>query len=533
MYTKISHGTNFMGAALYDAEGLSQTQKAQKAGKVELLETSNLLSIDAPGIAQEMQKVASYSRSQKPVWNISMSAPEGVRLTMAQWQQAAAHNLRVMGVDPARHQYAIYRHSDTPRDHIHILFNSVPVDGGPAISRQFKAAKAKLAASEIDQALGITADKGQGIRDEISRRLASALASRPTTADELKSDLVRVDLRVEYATNQKGIYGLTFQLSDRDHEPVKGSAVKIDGKPAKWGTLAVHLEANRAEYEAEINRLRQDADRATEAEKSREIAEKALKKAQQDIQEVYEKRDLINEAFQQSEKAREIAERTLKQLINQRPLVKTVPEIKEVVKPDPKDKERIGQLERENQALTRRLQLSKQLEVIKGVATTPAQRASLLDGQCIRLNGLTGVHGLFDAHVMVSLSEGKVKFERVPAPAAVKPQVIPIPVVPVVPPEPQAAPTQKPLPPEPPTLDSTIVETMRQIIIKAATKSKTWDGFSASLRLAGVKRQKSETGKFSYAYKNVQATATELGFKTGEINALIDLTEQKSLKIKR
>lgn len=280
MYTKISHGTNFMGAALYDAEGLSKEQKKQKTNKVELLQTKNLLSDDARSIALEMQKVASYSRSQKPVWNIAMSAPEGVKLTADQWQQAAVQNLMAMGVEPDRHQYAIYRHSDTNQDHIHILLNSVPVDGGPAVSRQFKAAKAKLAAPQIDQALGILSQKGESIQDQLSSRISYVLKEGVTNEDELSNYLDCVGVRVNYSRRlDNSVFGATFQLVDKDHKPVKGSKLRIDGKDASWNTIKARLDANRGAYEAEIAWLKEQM---AEAEKARELAEKARKQAEQE-----------------------------------------------------------------------------------------------------------------------------------------------------------------------------------------------------------------------------------------------------------
>ena len=584
MYTKISHGTNFMGAALYDAEGLSNTQKAQKAGKVELLETSNLLSIDAPGIAQEMQKVASYSRSQKPVWNISMSAPEGVRLTAEQWQQAAAENLRVMGVEPDRHQYAIYRHSDTQQDHIHILLNSVPVDGGPAVSRLYKAAKAKLAAPQIDRLVGIISHKGEGILDEIGRKLVTALTHRATDPDELKSDLAQAGVTAHYAQNVKGIYGITFQLIDRDHKPVKGSHLLIDGEKAKWSMLAAILEANRAEYQAEIEQLRQERN---EAEKSREREERARKQAEQErdqarnqapqveiqekvkevvkpdpadkarIEQLEREKQVINCAKAEAEKARQIEEKARKQAEQERDQARNKP-TKVEIQSNPADKAQIEELKKENHDLKNQLKLSNHLRTIAGVETTPEQRSSLLAGQSIRLNGLKGKNGLHDVHVTIEVTiEGsstiaKPVFERIRSYDFVNPQAVSVPAIPQAAtiqkspspkpatvseqpvttqksPLPKVAPTQKPLP-EPPTLDTSVVETMRQIMIKAAKNSKTWDVFSATLRAEGVKRQKLESGKFTYAYKNVQATAAELGFKSGEIKTLI---EQRSQKIGR
>lgn len=261
MYTRISTGTSFGNAAEYNERGLSRAQQAQKAGKVELLATANLLSTDARGIAAEMQAVACRSRTEKAVWNISMSAPEGIRLTGEQWQRAATLNLTALGVDTTLHQYSIHRHRDTGHDHIHILLNAVPLGGGPALSRQFNARKARLAEPAITKALGlaIRPKTGAGLAEDITDRLATALSRRPTTSEELAADLAAAGIRVKYSENVKGIYGLTLALSDQDHHPVKGSAIMLaDGQTAKWNTLAALLEANRAHYEAEINRLKQE-----------------------------------------------------------------------------------------------------------------------------------------------------------------------------------------------------------------------------------------------------------------------------------
>lgn len=261
MYTRISTGTSFGNAAEYNERGLSRAQQAQKAGKVELLATANLLSRDARGIAAEMQAVACRSRTEKAVWNISMSAPEGIRLTGEQWQRAAALNLTALGVDTTLHQYSIHRHGDTGHDHIHILLNAVPLGGGPALSRQFNARKARLAEPALTKALGLASrpKTGAGLAEDIAGRLATALSRRPTTSEELAADLAAAGLRVTYSSNVKGIYGLTLALSDQDHHPVKGSAITMaDGQRAKWATLAALLEANRAHYEAEINRLKQE-----------------------------------------------------------------------------------------------------------------------------------------------------------------------------------------------------------------------------------------------------------------------------------
>ena len=233
------------------------------------------------------------------------------------------------------------------------------------------------------------------------------------------------------------------------------------------------MEANRAEYQAEINRLQQERD---QAEKSRESEEKARKQAEQErdqafnqapqvtIQEVVkpdpadkarieqlEREKLVSSSAKaEAEKARQIEEKARKQAEQERDQARNKPakveiQEREVIKSDPTDKARIQKLEKENKHLQNQLKLSNQLRVIRGVETTPEQRASLLAGQSIRLNGLVHPsHGLYDAHVTIKTSsptEKSLAFKPISTPDAVKPQVVTAPVVA------QAAPIQKPLPP--------------------------------------------------------------------------------------
>jgi hypothetical protein len=273
MYIKVSTGTSFRNAALYDEKGLSEKQQKQKANKVTFLGGYNLLSTDAAGIAAEMDSVASRSRTEKPVWNVSLSVADGQKLSDAQWLIAVEQYMKEAGADPDRHQVAIWRHADTGRDHVHALINAVPVDGKRALKRYHNGQKAKRAAEKIDVELNQLVGLGRGVKDEISDRLWEALyIKRATNPEELKTDLAELGVVAKYIDDERGIYGAKFQLTDRDHNPIKGSAIKLDGKPASWKKIAVRLEANRAEYEAEIKQLKEDQ---AEAKKRAEIADKA------------------------------------------------------------------------------------------------------------------------------------------------------------------------------------------------------------------------------------------------------------------
>lgn len=278
MYIKISTGTGFLAAATYNERGISEKQQKQKKDKVTFLGGFNLLSDDAKGIAGEMEAVASRSRSEKPVWNVSMSAAKSQKLTDKQWLAAFTDYLIEAGIDPEKHQVAIWRHSDTSNDHTHGLINAVPIDGGPALKRYHNGKRAKRAAEIIDYKLQQPVFLHKNIKDELSERLESALLRQPCDAEDLSKELAERGVIVKYSENAGGVYGVTFQLADRDHKPVKGSSLKVDGKAAKWNTISAQLDANKAQYESEIERLRQEK---AEVENARRRAEQERDQARQ------------------------------------------------------------------------------------------------------------------------------------------------------------------------------------------------------------------------------------------------------------
>lgn len=310
MYIKVSTGTSFGAAAEYDEKGLSPEQRAAKAGKVEQIATYNLLSTDARGIGFEMSNVAAFSRAEKPVWNVSISAAPGQQLTNQQWQQVAEQYLRGMKADPDLYQVAIWRHHDTNHDHIHVLLNSVPIGGGPALSRRYTGKDAKRLATEIDARLtpGLVQQLGKSltalgrklsgkeavaapanIRATIGQAVASALATKPTSEAELLDSLKAAGVGALLFENSTGTNGINFVLDAKPHQPIKGSAIKLEGgSTAKWAELSRRLDANRQAYEAEIKQLKEEkaaAEKATERARN-ELETEKNKPAQPIIQRV-------------------------------------------------------------------------------------------------------------------------------------------------------------------------------------------------------------------------------------------------------
>jgi hypothetical protein len=277
MYIKISTGTGFLAAATYNERGISQKQQKQKKDKVSFLGGFNLLSTDAAGIAAEMVAVASRSRTEKPVWNVSMSAAKSQKLTDDQWFDSFTQYMMEAGIDIGKHQVAIWRHSDTINDHVHGMINAVPIDGSPALKRYHNGKRAKRAAEIIDYTLQQPVFLHRNIKDELGEQLESALLQQPCDTEDLSKELAERGVLVKYIKKAAGIYGVTFQLADQDHKPVKGSSLQIYGKAAKWNTISAQLDANKAQYQAEIERLRQEK---AEAENARRRAEQERDQAE-------------------------------------------------------------------------------------------------------------------------------------------------------------------------------------------------------------------------------------------------------------
>ena len=264
MIAKTTTGRSFDSALGYGAADLTLQQRQHKQPKVALLDSYNLISYHWQGMAAEMAAVAQGSRCTTPVWHTSLSAQPGEQLSADQWRAAARQYCTAMGADPAQHQVAIFQHHDTAHAHVHIYINRVRLDDGPALDTSHNYARNVKTTRQIEQELSLQAlpeqrtslrdhsGQTQANRSSIATILGQVLAEqKPTTLAELTADLAGKGITTQLATNSKGIYGISFRQGDG--QPVKGSAVGY-----KYRQLATQLAANRAEYQAEIERLKHE-----------------------------------------------------------------------------------------------------------------------------------------------------------------------------------------------------------------------------------------------------------------------------------
>jgi len=268
MIAKTTTGSSFDSALGYGAADLSENQRQHKQAQVVLLDCYNLISSEWRGMAAEMSAVAQGSRCQTPVWHTSLSVGAGESLSGDQWRAAARQYCVSMGADPQQHQVAIFQHHDTAHPHVHIYINRVRLDDGPALHTGHNYARNVKATRHIEQSLALTPlpDQRTSLKDhspaiqanrqELATLVGQVMSqTKPGTFDELATDLAGHGVQMKVIANAKGGYGVSFKVGD--NPPAKGSAIGY-----KYRHLAQQLDTNRAEYQAEIERLKRDLEKA-------------------------------------------------------------------------------------------------------------------------------------------------------------------------------------------------------------------------------------------------------------------------------
>ncbi len=122
--------------------------------------------------ARELAAEFSESRKLRPnmkraVFHSSLSLPPGERLTDDKWNEVAGSYLKQMGFEGS--QYALVRHHDTDKDHVHIVASRIRMDGS-YVSESKDYQRREKAVRSLEVAHGLT--RVQSSR-EVERRAPS------------------------------------------------------------------------------------------------------------------------------------------------------------------------------------------------------------------------------------------------------------------------------------------------------------------------------------------------------------------------
>lgn len=93
----------------------------------------------------------------RPVWHTSLSLPPGERLSDSEWSTVVDDFMSRMGFSD--HQYVAVRHSDTGKDHVHIVASRIGLDGS-LYHGKYEALSAIQLTQELELKYGLTVTKG-------------------------------------------------------------------------------------------------------------------------------------------------------------------------------------------------------------------------------------------------------------------------------------------------------------------------------------------------------------------------------------
>jgi hypothetical protein len=153
MIANLEKGRGFRGALNYNFKNASHLLFTNFAGKN----------------AREMAAETKIARQLRPnlknaVTHVSLSAsPDDPHLTDKQWIEIAERYLLGMGYDLEKNQFAIFRHTDKPHEHIHIVANRINCLTGEVVSDSKDFERQTKIMREIEKDYGLTEVENPGL----------------------------------------------------------------------------------------------------------------------------------------------------------------------------------------------------------------------------------------------------------------------------------------------------------------------------------------------------------------------------------
>ncbi|PSF33344.1 relaxase [Aphanothece hegewaldii CCALA 016] len=117
---------------------------------------SNMVGQDPESLANEFQ-IASDLRKRvtKCVYHASLSVSPSEQLSDRRWVEISRAYLKGMEFNGS--QYAIYRHTDTEHDHIHIIANRIKITDGSVVSDSWQYRRAEVLVRQLEEQFGLFA----------------------------------------------------------------------------------------------------------------------------------------------------------------------------------------------------------------------------------------------------------------------------------------------------------------------------------------------------------------------------------------
>lgn len=248
LLSKLIKGTGLRGAVNY----------ASQNGELAPL-CGNMAGTTPRALAAEFSAARVLRPScKKACWHFILSLPDQADdLSQEDWDKAARTYLQEMGVDPDRHQWVAFKHSNTDHPHLHIIASRIAIRDGKLarehrgdyrLSHKAAAAasravglkpvapapahqrRASLRRGEVAHAERVAGSPHRHPKLQIAARLDAALA-HASSLEQFQSIAADHGVDVKFSSNSGGVYGVSYRLSDPEEregfkaEWMKGSQV--------------------------------------------------------------------------------------------------------------------------------------------------------------------------------------------------------------------------------------------------------------------------------------------------------------------
>lgn len=236
MISNIEKGNGFGGVLNYNFE----------EGKGQLI-GGNMAGQNAQELSAEFGAVRGLNQQcTRPVYHASLSAAPGEHLTDDQWNEAAADHMKKMGFTD--NQYCVFRHSDTPIDHIHIVANRIKTNDLSVVHDGNDRRKAHESCREIEQKFGLQSgakghsqqsDKGYcaDLKKGIDKSIRDCHGDKSKFVQACKSNGIEAKLNTQSTGRVAGV-----SYSRPGQKEIKGSEL---GHGYKYSGVEKRIEAQQ------------------------------------------------------------------------------------------------------------------------------------------------------------------------------------------------------------------------------------------------------------------------------------------------
>lgn len=115
---------------------------------------SNLASQDYSGRVRELTAPNRLKPGlSRYAWHTTLSVEPDEKLSERQWRNLARDYLKGMGF--GARQYAVYRHTDTEHQHIHIVANRIDIANGQVVSDSWNWPRSEAVVRQLEQHYGL------------------------------------------------------------------------------------------------------------------------------------------------------------------------------------------------------------------------------------------------------------------------------------------------------------------------------------------------------------------------------------------